>query len=353
MNRALNFYFTLLFSLTFPASVYAQCFSDAGKHICFQYTGLWARITEKINPVDGTTLGFILRDFATATANPNLFSLAGNRVDGHLWTRVTPIADDPNFVYEPKCDNNENGIPDGEEGLPCIGTYKFPARFYNPYSQLERWVGSAENLIGVAFPSCDQNKAFSWRGTVRIESIEKPLPWDPNTIVNVQPFYSFDPTKFTTPDGTAGGICEAYENAWQAWDAFVDVTWDSDIQRLVAPYANFWHNQLFWERGWQTKVSITNQTGQTVDYTIENHLWSGDHGTAQDACALHNEGQVETTVSILNGRTQEIDAFRFHVLDTVRSSHDTVLFIRPNPILGGTVPSVHVFSNASGTPLCQ
>lgn len=42
----------------------------------------------------------------------------------------------------------------------------------------------------------------------------------------------------------------------------------------------------------------------------------------------------------------------FHISDNVRSSHDTALFIRMNPVLGGTLPRVHVFANASGTPLC-
>lgn len=248
-------------------------------------------------------------------------------------------------MYEPTCENkNAQG--------QCVGTYKFSPRFYNSYTQLERWVGSGENLIGVAFPDCADNERFDWIGTLVIDSIEKPLPWDPNTIVNVQPFYAFNPTKFTVQSGSSTSACVAYKDAWQGYDAWIDVTWDSDIQRLVVPYANFWHNQQDWPKGWQTKVFITNQTGSTVDYTIENHLWGGVHGNAQDACASDNENEIEVTVRVLNGETKETDAFRFHVSDTVRSSHDTALFIRMNPVLGGTQPSVHVFANTGGTPLC-
>ena len=336
-------------SLLFPKTANGQCYSDTGKHACFEYTGVVAKI-QSFGPY-----GYEVRDFFYSVLNPNVFSRNGNRINGNIWIQVTLTADDPNFVYINTCVNkNAQGR--------CVGTYKFEPIFFNPYTQRERWLGHAVNMISTVFPACESGQTFTWRGTVRLESIEKALPWDQNTIVNIQPFYSFNPVKGSAPPGSGQLACVAYKNAWQAYDVWGDVSYDSDIQRLVVPYANFWHNDTAWEKGWQTKVLLRNHTGATVTYTIENHLSDGSHGgthaatspcipsAVSGACAEANDCEIETSVTLANGQSALIDAFRFHVPDTVRTSHDAVLFIRSNPLRAGTQPACRVFPNTSGSP---
>jgi hypothetical protein len=337
--------------LLFPKVVNGQCYFDTGKHTCFEYPGVVAKI-QFFGP-----FGYETRDFFYSILNPNVFSQKGNRVNGNIWTQVTLTADDPSFVYINTCVNkNAQG--------QCVGIYKFEPVFFNPYTQTERWLGHAVNMVGTVFPACESGQTFIWRGTVKIESIEKALPWDQSIIVNVQPFYSFSPLKASAPLGSGQSACKAYKTAWQAFDVFADVSYDGDIQRLVVPYANFWHNDTVWEKGWQTVVVIRNFTGTRVTYTIENHLSDGSHGGTHAAappcnpsaisgpCVEANDCEIETSVTLENGQSRVIDAFRFHVPDTVRTSHDTVLFIKSSPLLGGTQPAVRIFPNLSGSP-CQ
>jgi len=320
------------------------------------------------------------RDFATATVNPNVYRVIGpdpnnpdlTLVEGYLWTRIALIADNPNFVYLPTCVNpNTNG--------QCIGTYQYPDAFYNPYTQTERFLGDAVNILAtsIPFPQNPDTEDVTWTGTVRIESIRKSLPSNPSLIATVQSFYSWDPREFTTPVGQFGSgsdpcrAVRAYQTAWQSFDKYVTAYWDGSIERIVIPYINMWHKRECWPRGWQTKVTITNNSndGQTRTYWFENHLWSGVHGHTpeQPACPGNatdprckdcNEGTLEVATTIPYQQSVELDAYRFHVVDdeaaenTVGVSHDDVAFIRLDTVVGGTGVTVRIFPNDHGTLQC-
>lgn len=126
--------------------------------------------------------------------------------------------------------------------------------------------------------------------------------------------------------------------------------WDTGIARLVVPYAALWHNQDDWPVGHKTTIHLYNQSGQSVTMTTENHLWSGVHGDSLLACANNNEGEIERNDTLAPAETQrDVDAFNFVVLDTVRAQHDTALFFRLNPQVGGMGASATISPNSSGS----
>lgn len=342
MLSKLGVRFTILLLISLFTAQFAkgQCYSDTGKHTCFQYDDWDARMEF----LDGAPqIGWVVEDFAPGWANPKTGG------SGHLWVQVTLIADDPNFVYEADCVNKN---AQGE----CVGTYKYTPRFQNPYSATQRWTGNGENNFGGMqhpFPSCSAGEETTWSGTIKVESIAQPWPWDPNTTVSVKSFYSQNPNKLSASGSSPNSACQALTNTWGPLDGYMQVSWDANIQRFVAPYAIFYHNDNDWPKGWQTKVEITNNTGSSVTYTIENHLWGRNHGhSGGDECKCFNENAIETSTTIGNGQSETIDAFRFHVPDSVRTAHDTGLFIRLNPVLSGTTVKVHVFPNSSGSVIC-
>lgn len=200
MKTPLKLSLLLLFSCTLSVPMYAQ------KQSSFTYSGLTAKLFQ--------TIGWTAKDFGIAAANPNVFSSVGGRVNGLMYVRVTLVADDPSFLYQPTCDNNDNGIPDGQEGLECRGTYRYPKHLLNGYTQTEQFVGWGENIIGAALPGPALNQSFIWTGTLTIESLERPVPWDPTLTINIQTFYVFDPVTFSSNQASGSTACNAYHNAW-------------------------------------------------------------------------------------------------------------------------------------------
>ncbi|MGH9341969.1 MAG: hypothetical protein ACRD1R_20875 [Acidobacteriota bacterium] len=100
--RSLTF---ILISLCFCQVASAQCYSDTGKHTCFEYTNLNSRM-EFLD--QHPQIGWVVNDVAGAYVNPN------TGTSGKIYVRTSLIADDPNFVYEPNCENkNASG--------QCIG----------------------------------------------------------------------------------------------------------------------------------------------------------------------------------------------------------------------------------------
>ncbi len=306
----------------FPvAYVSAQCYTDTGKHTCFEYSSqqIFAR---------PWCFGacYQVQESFTAALNPNTSG---------MYVKVSLIADDANYEYLPTCSNPRG---DGK----CVGTYDYPTRWFNGYSQTERWLGWYENFISFAF---SDSTTFSWSGKIRVESISQ-------YGVPQRSFYSVNPS-YSNVTGIGSTPYNARHTAWNSFDKYLPVVWDSDINRIVFPYANMWHRDNEWPVGWQTTVSMQNSTGSSQTYHLENHLVSGGHGHTGSLCSETNDNEIETSFTLANGASTSVDAFRFHMSDSAKVTHDTSLFIRiDGPILGGNSPSIRVYPNSSGTQ-CQ
>jgi hypothetical protein len=250
--------------------------------------------------------GFLVRDFALAVANPNASTIT---------VTVTLVADDPEFVYPP------DSFCAGAIGVCTWYTYQ---RTLAPYSHGERWLAGNWNVMGGAFPIYPSETFLRWRGTVVLES-QPALP-----------FYSFDPRSFSI-SGTGPTVADGWFAGWNVWGANVPVSWDRDLQMFVVPYANFWHNWDAWIAGWQTQVTFTNGTASPVTFDVENHLYSGGFGTADQPCPPGGwDGRpfpadmLELPVTLAPGETRTMDLFRAQLPapDIAAHSLESVLFIR-------------------------
>jgi len=305
----------------FSADAYPQCYTDTGKHTCFEYPNL--RNESDLSPFPYR----ITQDFAEYYANPNTYP---------IYLRATLVADDPDFVYTNGCVNKINN--------QCIGTYQFPDVYLNAYSSSE-----ANVTFGVqardAFPPC--NVGHLWTGTLRVESVAK-------NGVSARPFYSFSPYTFNTGRYMALGDCfSVFDASWQAFSATIPIVWDSGISRLVGFYANGWHNTNSFPKGWQTVLSIYHSGNQSTQFTMENHTPNGFHGITSQPCFKQNNGVMEYSDTISPGQTKSVNVYDFQVPLTARMAHDSVIFVRLNPVTAGLQPGLHLTPRTSGSALCQ
>jgi hypothetical protein len=180
-------------------------------------------------------------------------------------------------------------------------------------------------------------------------------------------FYMYGPSNgFTVTGHDSLTPNSAYHNAWKVFDSYIPVVWDSDLKIWLAPYANFWIHETTWEKGWQTVVEVTNQSGSGKSYDIVNQRYGGAHGhsgtspageceESKTTCGLCDRLHIYTTIidsfSVGNGASVVRDAFRFHISESgARSNHDShvVIYVSGDNPSGSTI-KVRVYPNSSGT----
>src|SRR5208337_4033351 len=87
-------------------------------------------------------------------------------------------------------------------------------------------------------------------------------------------FYVYSGHEFETGEATNADPDRAWYDAWDAWQDAVPVIWDTDLQEFVVPYTNFWHNVKDYPVGWHSTLSIKNNSGQRVSYSIQHKpIW--------------------------------------------------------------------------------
>lgn len=108
------------------------------------------------------------------------------------------------------------------------------------------------NVAGVAFPVNDAK--FEYHPSVNVE------------ITSDQPIYVLPPVEFST-SGYGQTVFEATENAWQAF-GFSPPTFSSSGV-LYVPYAIFWRNFQAFPDGWDTKITLSNLSGQSSSAQVK------------------------------------------------------------------------------------
>lgn len=313
---------TLVVMLGLSAHLGAQCYSDTGKHSCFEYSNL--RNESDLSPFPFR----YTEDFAAFYVNPN---------SGQVWIRGTLVADDPNYVYTSNC-VNKNGV--GQ----CVGTYQFADRRLEGYPDANGQTGYGVQARD-AFPGC--YVGHLWEGGLRVESVAKGG-------VSIKNFYNFSPSDFGTGRYLGLGSCfDVYRASWQSTSLNIPVVWDSDIERLVAPYSNTWHNTISYPYGWKTELQITHTGSQATTFTVETQLPTQFHGHSGTPCIFANEGVIQDSVSISPGQTKTVNVYDFHVPTSARVAHDGVLFVRLNPLVGGLWPTLTLTPRTSGFSICS
>ncbi len=150
---------------------------------------------------------------------------------------------------------------------------------------------------------------------------------------------------------------------------YVPVEWDSDIQRWVIPFTNFYHNDTEWPEGWETTVEVQNSSGTFQTFTLFNQsypYWGGPHGhpgsppaecmyenfTPCGLCdKVHHFRTICRNFNVPSGTMLVQDAFRFHIADDqARSARDgggSLQIWSGNPT--GISVQARIYPNSSGT----
>jgi len=204
-----------LFAILFRSSTFAQQPSTS-----YNFTGLTSGVRST------SPISVAVDDFAAAWVNATTGSI---NVDATLTTSNTT------YVYR-DC-NSTNGI------------------YYFPTKSIPADGVATINLLGGLWPILGTTGA-QWSGSLAVTSGTA--------------FYAFSPNDFTVSGNSSGTSCGAYYSAWQNTSWNVPWYWNGTRNMLISPYGNRWHNDSFWDKGWQSQLSITNNTssGQSTAYQI-------------------------------------------------------------------------------------
>ncbi|MFB3906518.1 MAG: hypothetical protein ACE15E_24005 [Acidobacteriota bacterium] len=206
-----------------------------------------------------------------------------------------------------------------------------------------------DDIIAAPYADLISNGGFL-AGNMFTGAISPPAEWQPEwtqyfslTVESLsgQPFYLYGPADGFIAAGTGSTPQVAFHTAWKYFSDYVPVEWDSDIQRWVIPYTNFYHNDTEWPEGWQTIVEVQNSSGGLRSFTLFTQsypYWGGPHGhpgsppavcMAEEytPCGLcdkvHHFRTLCEDFNVSSGGTILQDAFRFHIdHDGARSGTD-------------------------------
>ncbi len=118
-----------------------------------------------------------------------------------------------------------------------------------------------------------------------------------------------------------------------------------------------WHNHAFWDKGWNTSISITNGGGQSVDYTI-NYVSANNPNNPgvprsynpSSSCSTTNLNQTITrTVSASGNWSGNLHNDILNPNSSHAVKEDGFMYITLSPVIAGTTPSTTISAHSSGT----
>ncbi len=261
---------------------------------------------------------FMVHDFAWSAVNVNASSIT---------VRNTLAKSGYQFTH-----------PDDKGGLFCgpNNSYTYPDTPLSPYGTY------AWNVLNVSVKGSPPRLL---NATLTVESL------------GGQDFYIFPPSTFSAQGGSSSSACDAYYNAWQGAAWSIPWFWDGTASVLVSPYANGWHNHGWWDKGWNTSLSIYNGGNQSVQYDI-NYISSLNYGIP----VMRNPSSCSSTTNLNQSRTETIGASGswsgnltndiFNPTSGWTVQEDGFIYIALNPVIPGTTPSSNVSPHSSGTAGC-
>jgi hypothetical protein len=234
------------------------------------------------------------------------------------------IADDSNFQFA-DCD--------------VTGTYT-----YGPYT-FSDVTGVAPNILNVSVMASGDE----FTGDLVVESLGG------GGYGTGAGFYVFPPNSFTATNSTGQStVCSAYYNAWQTSSWSVPWFWDSSAEVLISPYANIWHNDLFWDKGWNSSISITNNSAQTINYSV----WYLKGGVPSPSVKSQNPSTCSQSSALNQLATPSVNpsaTWNSDLLSILNEPSGDVLredgffWAYQSPVISGTSPTHSINPNSSGT----
>lgn len=258
-----------------------------------------------------TEKGWNVQDFATSLFNPNSEEITV------IWKM---ISDDPKFVFA-------NGQ---------VGTY---TKTY----KLKPMSGVTDNVyMSPIFVPLKRDWPVSantnFTGSAEFSS--------------TKPFYFF--MLHETPEGEAADRDDAYFIAWNPCEYDVPSAWDNDLKQFVIPYTNYWHNEKTFQVGWYSALAISNNTDQTVDYTLKHIPYYGILYNPQDSQSTSYKEQVVHLVLQRHEKKNITLMDLYGWSSSQMSAMEGCLLITPDQIeatKSGTTANLLIFPNKSGKPV--
>jgi hypothetical protein len=170
------------------------------------------------------------------------------------------------------------------------------------------------------------------------------------------PFYVYAGHQFETGESSGPDPDAAWYKAWDVWQNAVPAPWDSDLQQFVVPYTNYWHNVREWAVGWHSTLTIKNNTGQTVTYSIQHVVNYGILKNPSSECRIVDYQDQTVQVVLKNGEELNTSLENLYGWPTNQTSiMEGAILIRPNPLTAesGTSVSSAVVPNGFGFGGCH
>jgi len=256
-----------------------------------------------------TATGWNVQDFASSFFNPH---------PEEITVAMKMVSDDPKFLFA-------NGQ---------VGTY---TKTY----KLRPMQGTTDNIyvgsLKFGKPEWPVAPLTNFTGSVEFSSSK--------------PFYYYFLRE--TESGAAPDAAAAYFKAWNPWRGDVPAAWDDDLQQLVIPYTNYWHNENNWPVGWHSVLTLKNNTDQPVTYTLKHIPYYGGQFDPKSGHITRYQEQVVQVV-LQKGEEKKVTLQELFGWATDQmSSMEGCLLISPSrsDAKAGTFIEFWVVPNDSGEPL--
>lgn len=258
-----------------------------------------------------TSQGWNVQDFAHSLFNPN---------SEEITISLKMDSDDPNFVFS-----------NGQKGT-FTKTYKVKPLF-----------GVTDNVFRCPIfekykPDWPVSAETNFTGSVEFSSSK--------------PFYYY--LLHLTPACEAANVVDAYFAAWNPCRYDEAGVWDTDLNKFVIPYTNYWHNETTWKVGWHSTLVIRNNTDQTVTYAIRHiPFYGGQYNPESGQITFFKEESVD--IRLQRNEEKRITLMELYGWSTnAMASMEGCLFISPDrtdATGNGTTMRLLIVPNESGKPL--
>ena len=284
--------------------------STAAKNTRFEYTHLRSGSIK-------TPQGWNFADFAIGLMNPN---------SAPIDVVMTLRSDDPHFQFR-----------DGKTGT-WSRTFHMA-----PFSTVTANVFGYRVLAYLYPANFPVSEGTNFTGSMELSA---PLP-----------FYSYSGSDFVAQAAVDADEVVAYDKAWDPWQGVVPATWDDDLHLFVVPYTNYWHNAKSFPAGWDTVLTVTNNSKSPATYLVRHKPGYGGEQDPMLGCNV-TKPFVEQTKSIVLGPGESLhttleDFYGWNKDWTAAMEGMLTVQAEPESFASSTAVTVTVLPNLTGAQSCE
>jgi hypothetical protein len=252
-----------------------------------------------------------VQDFAHSFFNPNAEEIT---------VKLKMTSDDPKFVFA-------NGQ---------VGTYTKEYRLKPLFGETDNvYIGAPFIAVGLK-PDWPVPEKLNFTGSVEFSGSK--------------PFYYF--MLHETPEGVSPDLVVAYHVAWDPCEYDEPAVWDSDLNKFVIQYTNYWHDQNDWRVGWYSALEIKNNTDQPITYTLDHiPYYGGQYDPETQQVVKYKEQVVQLTLK--PHEMKKLTLMELFAWGDQMSDMEGCLLITPGQAgaKSGTSARLLIVPNNSGEPL--